>query len=97
MKLNYEKSGVKTLRTTSSIFLTGSIVISIVLFCISLNTGYLDYDVDWNGITTAIVILLTGFFVFGLGYAIAKISEVALLKEHLAYTKINEKNENENI
>ncbi|MFV0365472.1 MAG: hypothetical protein ACK5JS_03070 [Mangrovibacterium sp.] len=72
MELNYNKSGVKTLRTTSSIFLIVSIILSLILFVASFDKGYISTTVDWMQVTIAVIILFTGFFVFGLGYAIAK-------------------------
>lgn len=89
MELNYNKSGVKTLRTTSSIFLIVSIILSLILFVASFDKGYISTTVDWMQVTIAVIILFTGFFVFGLGYAIANISEVALMKQHAEFPEFS--------
>ncbi len=84
MQLNYSNSGIKTLRVSSGIFLGVSILTALML--IPLWTTDRDFRSDiinWEMIALSVIVLFFGFFLFGLGYAIATIAENALLNKQL--------------
>lgn len=87
--INYENSGIKTLRNVSNI---------ILYTCVILFAGYMLYSaVESNieGIIFSIIILLGGIFLFSIGYCIATITKNSLYQKE--FLKAKAKREDINI
>ena len=77
---NYENSGIKTLRTASTILMIGFIISALM----QIPYFYTKIDlytsiISWSHISYSIILVLTGFFINGLGLSIATIAEKALI------------------
>lgn len=83
MQLNYSNSGIKTLRVSSGIFLAVSVLASLTLIPLWWTEKSYYSIIHWEMIALSLSILFFGFFLFGLGYAIATIAENALLNKQL--------------
>lgn len=88
MQLNYSNSGIKTLRASSGIFLGVSILVALMLIPSWWTDKAYNAIIHWDMIALSLIVLFFGFFLFGLGYAIATIAENALLNKQLREREI---------
>lgn len=90
MKLNYSNSGIKTLIASSVIFLVFSILTALFLFIQCWNFATHFNKIKWEWVAFSAISLILGFFIFGLGYAIATNAEYALINKQIKERKLNE-------
>lgn len=88
MELDYENSGIKTLRTASTVLLIGFILAAVLQIpnCIV----HIEYksEIIWANVANVVILFVSGFFINGLGKSIAIIAEKALYDKQ--QIKLNE-------
>lgn len=81
MYVNYEGSGIKTLRVASILFCTISIVAAFLLipvWTVKESGLFGDSIIIWGNVVTSLILFVTGIFVLGLGLSIATIADNSL-------------------
>ena len=98
MQLDYNNSGIKTLRSSSGFFLAVSILASLICIPSWYTEKEYHQTLHWEMIALSLTFLVFGFFLYGLGHAIALIAENALLNKELKEKELllEEDKENKN-
>lgn len=85
MYLDYTDSGIKTLRRSSLILFIISILGALVLIptWISEKPFHEGVIIHWEMIVLSFSLIVSAFFMYGLGYSIATIAENALWEKQI--------------